>query len=85
MRFIVSIAIKYGIPLKSGDVIQAFCQKKMPKDETYVLKPPHGCPRSKPNTYWLLLRTLYGLKRSPKHWYDYAVKILKQCGLSCFP
>ena len=33
MRFIVSIAIKHGIPLKSGDVIQAFCQKEMPTDE----------------------------------------------------
>ena len=51
----------------------------------YVLTPPHGCPKSKPNTYWLLLWTLYGLKRSPRHWYDHAVKLLAQCGLKSCP
>ena len=84
-RLLVSIAIKHGVPLKSGDVIQAFSQKPLPKDERYVVTPPHGCPTSKPNTYWLLLCTLYGLKRSPRHWYDHAVMLLQKCGLKSCP
>jgi len=84
-RLLVSITIRHGIPLKSGDVIQAFCQKQLPQDERYILTPPHGCPKSKPNMYWLLLRTLYGLKRSPRHWYNHAVMLLKKCGLKQCP
>ena len=32
--------------------------------------PPPGCPRSEPFSYWMLQKTLYGLRRSPCHWYD---------------
>jgi hypothetical protein len=31
--------------------------------------------------YWLLNHTLYGLRRSPKHWYDKIRKILNKIGL----
>ena len=85
MIFLVSLAVKQGITLKSGDVIQSFCQKSLPPDEKYILTPPHGCPKSKPKTYWLLLRTLYGIKHSPRHWYDHATKLLLKCGLTPCP
>ena len=38
-------------------------------------------PKKPKNTYWRLLRTLYGLKRSPRHWYEKAKSILLQLGL----
>ena len=78
MRLLISLAIRTEVIPKSGDVVQAFCQQKLPKHERYVLKPPHGDTRTPPNTYWLLLRTLYGLKRSPHHWYNLVVKLFKQ-------
>jgi len=54
-------------------------------EEIYVLKPPIGCPHTDKNTYWLLQRTLYGLKRSPRHWYDKAIQILTKMGLTQCP
>ena len=65
----------------SGDVSQAFVQSVLPPDENYVHRPPVGCPLTKPKSYWLLKQTLYGLKRSPKHWFDLATKNLKSIGL----
>jgi len=72
--------------LKSSDVKQAFVQATLPSTKKYVFRPPAGCPISKPNTYWLLNKcTLYGLKRSPRHWYEKSVKLLNQAGLQQCP
>ena len=38
-----------------------------------------------PKTYWLLKRTLYGLKRSPKHWFDRATSLLRSLNLTPCP
>lgn len=80
-RLLIAIAVKYNRIAKNGDVKQAFVQTFLPDHEKYVVRPHPGCPRSQPGTYWLLKRTLYGLKRSPKHWFDKAVKILSSIGL----
>ena len=69
-RLLVSMAVEQGRKLKQGDCKNAFCQPEMPEDEITIVKPPKGCPRSKPGTYWKLNKTLYGLSRSPKHWYE---------------
>ena len=45
------------------------------------MSPPVGCPLSKPKTYLRLLKTLYDLKRSPRHWYEKAKSILISLGL----
>ena len=82
LRLITAIAVRHKRILKSGDVKQAFVQATLPPEENYVLKPPPGCYLTPPNTYWLLKRTLYGLKRSPRHWYEKAVQILTKLGLS---
>ena len=37
-------------------------------EETTIVRPPSGDPDSDPQEYWLLLKTLYGLHRSPRHW-----------------
>lgn len=47
----------------------------------YILRPPHGCPETPPGSYWLLTRSLYGLKRSARHWFDRATCILQSIGL----
>ena len=53
----------------------------MPPDEKYILRPPHGCPETPPGCYWLLTRSLYGLKRSARHWFDRTTDILQSIGL----
>ena len=50
----------------------------------YVAHRP-GCPLTKTNTYLKLKKTLYGLKRSPKHFYDLAKKILLSIGMQQHP
>jgi len=85
VRLLTALSIRVKRKLKSGDVKQAFVQATLPSTERYVLRPPAGCPISKPNTYWLLKRTLYGLKRSPRHWYEKAVQLLTKVGLQQCP
>jgi len=75
------LAIYHRRVLKNCDVKQAFIQSKLPEDEEYFLRPPPGCPRSKPGQYWRLLRSLYGLKRAPKLWYEMLSSHLKSMGL----
>jgi hypothetical protein len=83
--FLVSLAAQKKCIPKSGDVSQAFVQSILPDDEKYVLRPPPGCPITKPNCYWLLKRTLYGLKRSPRHWYALATQRLLDIGFKQHP
>ena len=78
LRLMTALAVKNERVLKSGDVKQAFVQATLPEDEQYIVKPPPGCPYTKPGTYWKLLRTLYGLRRSPRHWIDRATTMLKK-------
>jgi len=85
LRLLTSIAVHFRKTLKSGDVKQAFVQAILPDNERYILRPPAGCPLTPPNSYWLLKRTLYGLKRSPRHWYDRISKLLTDIGLSKCP
>ena len=57
----------------------------MPDDEVVVIKPPKGCPLSKPDTLWKLKKTLYGLVRSPLHWYNNITNFFKSIGLTNSP
>lgn len=81
LRFLVSLAIKKRRIPKLGDVSQAFCQSFLPDDKIYICTPPQGCPLTQKNTYWRLRKTLYGLKRSPRHWYELVKKILTSIGM----
>ena len=81
LRLFITLSIFFKRILKSGDFKQAFCQAELPPDEKYILHPPHGCPETPPGCYWLLNRSLYGLKRSARHWFDRATEILSSIGL----
>jgi hypothetical protein len=47
-----------------------FAKCILPPEEVTIVCPPSGDPDADPQEYWLLLRTLYGLRRSPRHRYD---------------
>ena len=85
LQFLIALATKLRCLPKSGDIKQAFCQSILPKNETYICSPPNGCPITPPNHYWRLKKTLYGLKRSPRHFYNLASKIIKEIGLTQHP
>ncbi len=46
-----------------------------------IVRPPSGNPEAAPDEYWLLKRTQYGLRWSPRHWYDKINAILRSIGL----
>ena len=77
-RLLLSMAVEDGRSLKQGDCKNAFVQSKLKDDEIYIVKPPLNCPRSKRGTYWKLNKSLYGLARSPYHWYNKITGHLKK-------
>ena len=85
LRLLIAIATQMKVIPKTGDVSQAFVQSVLPDSEKYVIRPPKGCPLTPPNTYLLLKKTLYGLKRSPRHWYETCKNTLIQLGLKPCP
>ena len=85
LRLLIHMAVELKCIPKSGDVSQAFCQSYLPHEEMIICKPPPGCMLTIPHSYWKLLKTLYGLKRSPRHWYETAHKILTSIGLTRSP
>ena len=85
LRFLTALAARKRCIPKTGDVNQAFCQSFLPHDEHYICKPPAGCPLTPPDTYLKLKKTLYGLKRSPRHFYKLARQILLSVGLKQHP
>ena len=82
---LVAISAQLKTIPKTGDVAQAFVQSVLPEDEKYVIRPPKGCPITPSKTFMLLKKTLYGLKRSPRHWYDTCKKTLISIGLKPLP
>ena len=52
LRLLTSLAVFHKQVLKNCDVKQAFVQSSLPENETYFVKPPAGCPKSSPGTYW---------------------------------
>jgi hypothetical protein len=82
---LTALAVSKRRVLKNCDVKQAFVQSHIPENETYFVRPPSGCPKSKPGTYWRLLRSLYGLRRAPKLWFDTLSNHLHSMGLHSSP
>ena len=81
LRLMVSLAVENRRVLKQGDCKNAFCQGDLPADETTIVRPPSGDPDAGEREYWLLLKTLYGLRRSPRHWYEKLKAVLLSLGL----
>jgi hypothetical protein len=81
MQLMVSLAVEKRRTLKQGDCKIAFCQGVLPDDEITIVKPPIGNPDAAKDEYWLLKKTLYGLRRSPRHWYNKITAVLQSIGL----
>ena len=68
--------------LQQGNCKNAFCQAVLPNDERIAVRPPVGDPARDIDKLWLPKKTLYGLRRSPKHWYNKFTSILETMGLT---
>jgi hypothetical protein len=81
----VAKAVRAKRTLQQGDCKNAFCNAKLPDDELTVVMPPQGDPANEKDEFWLLKKTLYGLRRSPHHWYNMFTTMLKNIGLTPSP
>ena len=77
LRLLTSKAVGDRRVLQQADCKNAFCNATLPDDERMAVRPPVGDPGYAKDEYWLLNKTLYGLRRSPKHWYNMFTSILK--------
>jgi hypothetical protein len=84
-RLMTSMAVERGQREKQGDCENVFVQSYLPDNEKSIVRPPKGCPISRNGELWLLRKNLYGLRRSPYHWYQNIRKILEDMGLSISP
>jgi hypothetical protein len=81
VRLLTALAVRNRCVLKQGDCKNAFCHTTLPEEEVTIVRPPAHCPISKPNTFWRLNKTLYGLRRSPQHWFRTLSRYFKEIGL----
>ncbi len=82
LHFLFSLAVASRCPLHQGNCKNIFCQGFPPEDEVPIVCPPSSDPDASPDKYWLLLCTLYGLRRSPRHCYNKINAILILFGLT---
>jgi hypothetical protein len=67
LQFLVSLAVQRRCGLKQGDCKNAFCQGILPPEEITIVCPPLGDLDAPKDEYWLLQKTLCGLRWSPRH------------------
>lgn len=81
LRLLTSMAVEKRRRLKQGDFKNAFVQATLPDDELTIVRPPMGDPDAGVDEFWLLKKSLYGLCRAPRHWYDKMSKAMLDMGL----
>ena len=78
IRTVLHLAVSWNWPLHQLDVKKAFLHETL-KETVYMHQPPGFVDPEKPNHVRLLKKSLYGLKQSPRAWFQrftqYATKI----------
>lgn len=85
LRCMIAATVRLQRTPKSGDFQNAFCQSTLPPNEQYSIRPSHNCPLTPPRKYLRLIKTLYGLKGYPRHWFELASSVFKKIGLKTCP
>jgi len=76
-RLLTALAVHNKHTIKQGDCKFAFIQATLPNNELTIVKPPIGCPCSGVRKYWRLKKSLYGLRRAPRHWFKLFSSVLQ--------
>ena len=61
-------AVGYKRILQQGNCKNSFYNATLPDNEFTLIQPPIEDPSYQDDEYWLLKKTLYGLRQSPHHW-----------------
>ena len=68
LRLLIDKALGDKWILQQGNYKNALYNSTLPDDEVTVIRPPIGDPDFQEDEYWLLKKTLYGLRKYPHHW-----------------
>ena len=75
----LSIDLNYDWPLHQLDVKNVFLNKDL-EEKVFMNLPPGFEDRFGPNKVCRLKKSLYGLKQSPRAWFERFGKVVKGCG-----
>ncbi|MCO5569407.1 hypothetical protein L7F22_023119 [Adiantum nelumboides] len=67
-RVLIAIAAQFRLLLHQMDVRTAFLHGDL-EEEIYMMQPPRYISKEHPDHVCKLIKSLYGLKRSPRQWY----------------
>ena len=81
LRMLLSLVAVQGMHMHSLDISNAFLNGKL--HEPVYMKQPAMFESSNKDHVCILQRTLYGLKESPKAWYNELTAVLVRLGFEC--
>ncbi|CAL5381095.1 unnamed protein product [Camellia sinensis] len=76
IRVLLSLAANLDWPLQQLDIKNAFLNGEL-EEEVYMTLPPGFSKKGEENEVCKLKKSLYGLKQSPKAWFDRFTKVIK--------
>ena len=79
------MAIEHWSRLIKVDCKNALCNATLLNNKNTIIKTSIGWPFSQPDKLCLLKKTLYGLQRCPRHWFDKITSTLNTLGLKSSP
>ena len=84
LLFFIALAIFFGLPLHEMDIVAAFLYSIL-ETPVYCRMPPEFRDENGEYIYWVLFKSLYGMRRAPRNFYDHLISILKAAGYLCAP
>ncbi|KAL5777605.1 hypothetical protein ACOSP7_010531 [Xanthoceras sorbifolium] len=81
VRVLLSLAVNFNWPLHQLDVKNAFLNGDL-EEEVFMSLPPGFEERLGPDKVCKLRKSLYGLKQSPRAWFERFGNVVKTCGYS---
>lgn len=79
-RLACGVACEYDWELDGADVDNAFVRAPLAPGEQVFVLPPKGFSSPRPGWIWKLTHSLYGLRRSARHWNNFLSEKLKAGG-----
>ena len=78
LRVLLKIAMQRGWPVRLADLSTAFLYARLEEGELVYILPPQS--ERKKGKVWQLLRSWYGLRRSPPRFQEHSATVLKEAG-----
>ncbi|RVW49858.1 Retrovirus-related Pol polyprotein from transposon RE1 [Vitis vinifera] len=79
IRVLLSLAANLDWPLHQFDIKNAFLNGEL-EEEVFMMLPPGFCKEEEETRVCKLKKSLYGLKQSPRAWFDRFAKVIKNQG-----